>query len=82
MAPEEFVKLQRQVPFVPFRVTLADGQSYDVVHAQLMMVARDLFIGIPRKGSNQPVFEHQVWIPYQQITKVDMLDPEKALNAK
>jgi hypothetical protein len=80
MVPKDFVTLQRQEPFRPFRVTLTDGQTYDVIHPQLMMVGTDLMIGFPRKGYDQPIFERHVWLPYADIKQVDMLEPERMLK--
>jgi len=83
MVRDDFVALRRREPFLPFRVTLTDGRRYDVIHPQLMMAGgRDLFVGIPRNGSDQPIFEHQVWIPYSDIKQVDMLDADKLLKTR
>jgi hypothetical protein len=81
MAPRDFVALKHQEPFRPFRVTLVDGQAYDVVHQQLMMVGvNDLMIGLPRPGSNTPPFERLVWVSYPEIKQVDMLDADRTLQ--
>ncbi len=75
MLRENFVPIKRSEPFVPFRVTLANGKQYECVHPQLMMVGpRDLMIGFPRKGSSEPFFERHVWLPYSDIDKVEFLD--------
>jgi hypothetical protein len=83
MVPNDFVALKHQEPFRPFRVILVDGQAYDVVHHQLMMVGvNDLMIGLPRSGSDKPYFERLVWVAYPQIKQVDMLDADKALQTR
>lgn len=48
MHPEEVVTALHKRPFVPFRLHVADGSSYDVRHPELLMVTmRAAYIGVP-----------------------------------
>src|SRR5438067_2454704 len=40
MAPEELTAALRRQPFVPFRLTLTEGSSYEVHHPELCMAGR------------------------------------------
>ena len=40
MRPEELVKLLRRRPFLPLRLHMTDGQTYDIRHPDLGMVSR------------------------------------------
>jgi hypothetical protein len=40
MRPEEFKSLLDARPFVPFRVFLTDGKTYDVLHPEFVWVLR------------------------------------------
>ena len=83
MNSREFNILRHREPFQPFRVITVDGRAVDVVHPQLVMVLKDyVCIGIPREGYNEPIFEHLENVNYSDITKVEMLDADKALQTK
>jgi hypothetical protein len=38
MRPEELMQLLRRRPFVPLRLHMTDGQTYDIRHPDLIMV--------------------------------------------
>jgi hypothetical protein len=40
MRAEEFTELLRTRPFVPLRIHLTDGKTYDVYHPDLVLVLR------------------------------------------
>jgi hypothetical protein len=79
MDSHDFTKLKRQEPFRPFRVKTADRRNVDVLFPELLKV-RDTYvwIGIPRKGSNKPIFEHFEWVNYEEITGYEVLEANKA----
>ena len=83
MDAKEFNNLRHREPFQPFRVTTKDGRAIDVVHPQLVLTLdKHVWIGIPRKGSNKPIYEHLENVNYSDIKQVDMLDADKALQTK
>ena len=48
MRAEEFVQLLRRAPFVPFRIHLTDGTTFDIRHPEFVLVLRSrIDIGIP-----------------------------------
>ena len=44
MRPEEFLKLMRRTPFVPLRVHMSDGSTYDIKHPEFAAVGRTSLI--------------------------------------
>ena len=48
MRPEEFKELLTARPFVPLRIHLTDGKTYDILHPEFVLVLRQrVDIGIP-----------------------------------
>jgi hypothetical protein len=48
MTPQDITKLLERTPFVPFRLHLSNGQSFDVKHPEFLWVFRSrLELGIP-----------------------------------
>ena len=41
MRPEEVLDWVRAVPFVPFRIRLLTGRSFDIRHPEMLSVGRD-----------------------------------------
>ena len=58
MPPEELRTVLRQQPFVPFRLHLTDGRSFDVPHPEfLMLTVRSAIVGVyPTSHSNGHTF--------------------------
>jgi hypothetical protein len=55
----------RQQPFQPLRIVTSSGQSFDVLHPELIMIGRrDLTVGVPR--SDNPT-------QYDQISRIAIL---------
>jgi hypothetical protein len=59
MRPDELLSLVRARPFVPLRIHLTDGQTYDVRHPDQMIVLRgrvDVGVGAdPQTGAAERV---------------------------
>jgi hypothetical protein len=65
MTQQELTEAARRQPFQPFRVILTTGATYDIPHADLIMVGRrSAILGI----SNQPN-----GTVYDRTIKVDLL---------
>jgi len=48
MRAEDFRDLLDARPFVPFRIHMSDGKTYDIQHPELLFVLRSrIIIGIP-----------------------------------
>lgn len=75
MKPEEIQRLRVREPFVPFRLVLQDGRSYDVVRRDLIMVWRDLLtIGLaidPISG----LPEQTVHVSPAQVVRAEDMQP-------
>lgn len=83
MNSQEFNDLRHREPFQAFRVITKDGRAIDVVHPQLVMTLSDyVWIGIPRKGNNQPIFEDLENVNYNDITQIEILGADKALPSR
>ena len=75
MRPEELTELLRKRPFVPLRIHLTDGQSYDLRHPEQVLVLRQgIDIGIqpdPITGVLERVEHCALW----HIVRVEELQP-------
>lgn len=75
MRAEEFVQILRRRPFVPFRVHMTDGQTYDIRHPELVIVLRqrvDIGVGPdPATG----VVERVDFCSLLHIVRVEDLPP-------
>lgn len=40
MRAEDLMEMLRKRPFVPFRIYMTDGQTYDIVHPEAVLVLR------------------------------------------
>jgi hypothetical protein len=53
----------REQPFQPFRLTLTDGLTYEVLHPELAMVGRStVAIGMARPDAPEPVNDRLVTV--------------------
>lgn len=79
MRPEDLRKWLKREPFQPFRLTLTDGRTYDVVHPELAMVGRtSVTIGFPRSGDIEPIYERAVDISLLHIMQVEAVQTSSA----
>ncbi len=75
MRPDDVLKLLRARPFQPFRISLSDGQEYEVRHPEMAIVSRStVLVGIPgSRGLDEPV-EKVVTCALVHITRMEILD--------
>jgi hypothetical protein len=74
MPLEQLLEWVRRRPFVPFRVHMSDGGSYEVRHPDLIMPgARSVIIGIPGIALPEGVYEHTVLVALIHITRLEPL---------
>jgi hypothetical protein len=74
MPPENLLEWIRQRPFVPFRVCLTDGASYEVRHPELIMPGkRAVVVGLPGNPSD-PLFERTVTVALSQVVRLEPID--------
>jgi hypothetical protein len=73
MDPEQINAFTRRRPFVPFRVHVADGVSYDVLNPEFVSVGRTvLFVGVRRDPTSE-VLDEPVIVALRHITRIEPL---------
>jgi hypothetical protein len=79
MDPVKLSQLLHRQPFVPFRVVLKDGQTYDVRHGHLAFVRGgylDIYAPAPDEPEPirpHPICEHQAFVGLGEIDRVEEL---------
>lgn len=74
MKRDEILKLWRQRPFVPFRSTTVVGETIDVMHPGLMLVAGDMItIGTPDPEEPPPAALDGLWLSFGDIKRAEPL---------
>ncbi len=75
MAPEELAGAVRNRPFIPFRVTLTEGSTYDIRHPELCMAGRrSAIIGIAAPNDPDRLFDRSVTIDLLHIVKIEPIE--------
>ena len=79
MAPEELASAVRHRPFVPFRLTLTEGSTYEVRHPELCMPGRrSAVLGLTAPDASDLLFDRSVTIDLLHIVKLEPLDSATA----
>ncbi len=80
MTRNDILRRVRQRPFVPFRLFLSDGTSYEVRHPDFIMVGRDsVTVGLPG-DQEQEFYETSVLVDQFHIVRLEPI-PAQAANA-
>jgi hypothetical protein len=75
MAPEEIATALRRQPFVPFRMTLTEGSTYEVRHPELCMIGRrSAIIGTTSRDDPDRLFDRSVTLDLLHIVKLEPLE--------
>lgn len=75
MSPEELLEWVRKRPFVPFKLFLTDGQTYDIRHPEFCMVGkRSAMIGIPGQPGDT-LYERATMVALLHIVRIEPLEP-------
>jgi len=81
MAPEELATAVRRRPFVPFRLTLTEGSTYEIRHPELCMPGRrSAVIGLNPSNENDLLFDRSVTVDLLHIVKLEPLDGPTAMT--
>jgi len=73
MRPEDIRELRDADPFIPFRICLTDGKSYDVPHRGFLMISRTVIdIGVASDSATR-VYDRIVRVSPLQIVRVENL---------
>jgi hypothetical protein len=71
MRPEEITALLRKRPFIPLRIHMTDGHTYDVPHPEVMVVSRShATIGL-RADPESGVFERVEYLGLVHIVRIE-----------
>jgi hypothetical protein len=75
MRPDDVLQKLRARPFRPFRISLSDGQQYEVRRPEIAIVSRStVLVGIPGpRGPDGPV-QKVVTCALVHITRLEALD--------
>ena len=84
MSQDEIYSLTRSMPFVPFRVTVSNGEEYDVYHPDMIMPTPDS-VFVARSNANDPDKGLRgVFVSMLHIVKIEKLSktpaPPKSLS--
>jgi hypothetical protein len=70
----------RQAPFLPLRIIISSGQTFDVYHPDLVLIGqRDMIIGMASKR-NPAVYERVTRVPLMHITALEDLPTPSATH--
>jgi hypothetical protein len=73
MRPEDLKTLRDAQPFVPFRICLTDGKSYEVPHRDFLMIARTVIdIGVASDPSGG-IYDQIVRVAPLHIVRIENL---------
>ncbi len=74
MRPEDIREFLKRQPFQPFRVTLTDGRSYDVLHPELALLGRSwVALGLARPGDSEVVADRLITVSLLHIMQIEPL---------
>jgi hypothetical protein len=75
MRPEDVREFLRHRPFQPFRLTLTDGRTYDVLHPELALVGRSFVaVGLARPGDPEGVADRMVTVSLLHIMQIEPIE--------
>lgn len=71
MTPEELLDYLRRKPFVPFRIHMNNGRTFEVRHPEMAMVTFDsIVVGIHQEGEELPRHSRTL-----ALMNIDELEP-------
>ncbi len=75
MRPDDVLEMLRARPFRPFRISLSDGQQYEVRHPEIAIVSRStVLVGIPGPRAPDGPVQKVVTCALVHITRLEALD--------
>lgn len=73
MSPDQIRNHLRREPFLPIRIYMSDGSSYEVRHPEMAMVTRrEVVVAIPPTHGDMP--ERTVFCDPLHITRIEPVD--------
>ena len=78
MHPDDLLTRVRAHPFVPFRLVVSEGATYDVRHPDMIIVARrSVVVGVP-SNDNERIAEMTHLVALVHVVCVEPLEPAAA----
>jgi hypothetical protein len=75
MAPQELAEALRRQPFVPFRLTLTEGRTYEARHPEMCLVGRrSAVLGFPGLGDTELLYDRSVTVDLLHVVKLEPLE--------
>ena len=72
MAPHDIWKSVRRRPFVPFRITLTEGSTYEIKHPEFCLVTlSSVFIGLQPTDDPDPLAQRIVEVDVAHVVKLE-----------
>ena len=81
MRPSEILTQLRQQPFVPIRVFMSDGASYDVRHPEMMLVSQSV-VAIGMNPGQDDLPERLAYCDPIHVVRIEPIDEKKSNNRK
>ena len=79
MAPQEIYKEWKQRPFIPFRLHLSDGSSFDVLDpADVFVDMLRVYVGIEPDDSG--VFRRSMHLSPSHVSRIEPLPQEQPVG--
>jgi hypothetical protein len=75
MRPEELTGLLRQRPFVPLRIHMTNGHTYEIYHPEAMVVSRSHAVIGLRPDPETGVVDRTEYLALLHIVRVEILSP-------
>lgn len=83
MNQDDFLRLNRQQPFAPYRVVLTNGDAYDVRHPDMAIATRtSLHVGVPAPASTRDAAREVVMVSLIHVMKVEFLNTPATSGAE
>jgi hypothetical protein len=76
MSHEDLLDHLRTQPFLPFRIQVSDGSSYDIRHPeQAMPTFASVLISLPSTDPSNPVWNRPVRVSLFHVVRLEPLAP-------
>jgi hypothetical protein len=75
MRPDDLLEILRARPFQPFRISMSDGQQFEVRHPDMAIVSRStVLVGVPGPRRPDGPVERVVTCALVHITRMEALN--------
>ena len=76
MTADTFREITKQRPFEPYRVVMSSGESYNVMHPEMVLItSKSLVIALPDPTASEG--ERLVFCSYLHLAHVETLRPSR-----